>query len=215
MSLILSLDSIDLAQVNNITKQLRDYISYLKLGHIMFSNFSHEKIKALFADTPLFFDFKFFDIPNTVSTAIKNYKLNYKNLKMVTIWATANEYMISSALHAHEDVKILGVISLTSDSLYKNLFLRHVEISLNRGLNNFICPATILEELKSNFGDDINLFCPGIRFENNDNNDQKQVMTPKQALDKGADYIIMGRPLLNATDPLSLVKDFVKKEGCE
>ena len=206
MSTILSLDITDINKAKKLIRELENNLAFIKLGHIPFSSFSRDDITMLSSKIPLFFDFKLHDIPNTVNHSIKSYKQQYPNLKLITIWTQTSKDMVQSALEAHQDVDPLGVISLTSDNLDESKFLQEIERNINFGLKKFICPPTIVAKVSQEFQKEITLYCPGIRFNKNSNDDQKQIMHPNDALSLGADYVIIGRPLLEATEPLELIK---------
>ncbi len=213
MSFILSLDSTSRDQIDRVINATQDKLSYIKIGHIPYGHLVNEYKEILKENKAykLFFDFKLHDIPNTVESAIRNYKKLYSNLELMTIWGVGSDKMIKSALNAHEDVKALSVISLTSDNMDEDNFMRLVDRNLNLGVRDFICPPTITKKVKAKFKHDIKLYSPGIRIDiANNNDDQQHISTPKNAILNGSDYIIMGRSILNAKDPKDVLKDIRK-----
>ncbi len=194
MKLILSLDTCDELKASQVLEQTKPMISHVKIGHIPMAMGS-AKIKQLTQDIPLFFDFKLHDIPNTVATAFANYQRNYTNLALFTIWGTMSDKALKAVSAEQNTAQALAVISLSSDVTDESEFLRQVERNLICGISNFITPSVMIARLRQYFGSEVGIYTPGIRFQAPD--DHAMPFTPKQAFEAGADFIIVGRPILN------------------
>ncbi|MDG6881568.1 hypothetical protein A6A21_03300 [Phocoenobacter uteri] len=171
-------------------------ISHVKLGHIPFT-MGQETIKKIIQDTPLFLDFKLHDIPSTMARAITGYRNAFEYLEMITVWGTSSNDGLKAVVESCDNqCQPLAVISLTSDIGNTTTFLNTVERNLNCGIQGFITPSFMLTELRQQFGNEITLVTPGVRFENKD--DHQNCVTPQQALERGCDYMVVGRPIMNA-----------------
>tara|TARA_B100001093_G_scaffold147760_1_gene140472 strand:- start:1157 stop:1807 length:651 start_codon:yes stop_codon:yes gene_type:complete len=161
----------------------------------------------------IFLDLKLHDIPNTVHKAVK--KISRFNVSLTTIHLCGGEEMIAAANNAKGDIDILGVTILTSlsekdvleitSSDFNNYFDNLISIANNSDVNGIVCSPNELDVLQ-NFKK--LKVVPGIRnFLSND--DQKRVMTSGEAYEKGADFIVVGRPITLADDPTKAIKLFV------
>ena len=162
---------------------------------------------------PVFLDLKFHDIPNTVAEAIR--ATAGINTFMMTVHTAGGRTMLQRAIEASDEVSqltgqarpmIVGVTVLTSmdqddlemigckDQLHDQV-LRLADLAQSSGLDGVVCSPYEINMLRQHCGDDFVLVVPGIRPPSAENNDQKRVMTPKEALERGADYIVIGRPI--------------------
>ncbi len=200
MSLILSLDIKNKELAKQITKDTLKHTSCIKIGHILSPYLSYDDINKDLCDKDIFLDFKLFDIPNTVFEGVKSYEEKIKNLKYITIHGIAEDEMILKSLKASKKATILSVISLTSSTLDKSLFLKQAERNIKLGVKGFICPVSMLKNMRKNFGENIELISPGVRNQS-DNNDHKEFASSSFAYSQGASHIVVGRPIINAKDP--------------
>ncbi|MDP8051182.1 orotidine-5'-phosphate decarboxylase [Pasteurella atlantica] len=206
MKLILSLDTCDAIKASQVLSQSSAMISHVKLGHIPFT-MGQERIKTLIQDTPLFLDFKLYDIPSTMARAIMGYRNIFTNLEMITVWGTSSNDVLKAVVESCDNqCQPLSVISLTSDIGDIKTFLKIVERNLNCGIHGFITPSFMLTELRQQFGNDITLVTPGVRFDYSD--DHQNCVTPQQALAQGCDYIVVGRPIINAQKIMQQTEKF-------
>ena len=160
-----------------------------------------------------FGDYKLADIPNTcVSTikAIKDLKLNY-----ITIHISSGLKAIKAAKKVAGSVKLIGVTILTSldnkslkeigfNKEIKKIVLQQARLAARAKLDAIVCSSHEIKIVRKVFKKDI--ITPGIRFENDKGDDQKRVMTPKQAIQNGADALVMGRSIINGN-----IKNNIKK----
>ncbi|MHA1539027.1 MAG: orotidine-5'-phosphate decarboxylase [Alphaproteobacteria bacterium] len=207
--------------VNNLTASvkladsLRGVVGGLKLGHEFLSSFGPLGVEKLsFADLPIFLDTKFLDIPNTVSSAIK--ALAPLKPFMLNVHAMGGEEMMKASVGALDafDQKpmLIAVTVLTSmnetdlqeigiDSPVMDQVRRLAELTQKCGLDGVVCSPHEIDILRADRGDDFKLITPGIRPKSAALGDQKRVMTPAEALEKGSDYLVIGRPITQADDP--------------
>ncbi|MBN2244674.1 MAG: orotidine-5'-phosphate decarboxylase [Candidatus Aminicenantes bacterium] len=176
-----------------------------------------EKLKKM--GKSVFLDLKLHDIPNTVAGAIESAVLH--GAHMITLHAAggremmtraAEEAALNSKAHGKEKPLLLAVTVLTSlkpnsleevgmnsDIEKQVLILAH--LAQAAGMDGIICSPQELEFIKKEFPENFLAVTPGIRPLWASPDDQKRIMTPSQALNKGADYIVIGRPVIAAPDP--------------
>ncbi|QDZ39678.1 orotidine-5'-phosphate decarboxylase [Euhalothece natronophila Z-M001] len=163
----------------------------------------------------IFLDLKFHDIPNTVAGACRA-AIKY-NVDFLTIHASAGKEALQAAVETKQastaPPKLLAVTLLTSINDRSLAFDLQVPIELpeyilkmamlaqENGIDGAVCSPQEVAKLREVCGDNFWLICPGVRPEFADNGDQKRVMTPKQALNAGADYLVIGRPITQSETP--------------
>jgi orotidine-5'-phosphate decarboxylase len=163
----------------------------------------------------IFLDLKFHDIPNTVAGACRS-AIKY-DVDLLTIHASSGKEALQAAVETKQastaPPKLLAVTLLTSindRSLAFDLqvtlelpeyILKMAMLAQENGLDGAICSPQEVAKLREICGDNFWLVCPGVRPSFADNRDQKRVMTPKQALNAGADYLVIGRPITDSETP--------------
>lgn len=198
MKLILSLDTCDVGLASQVLNQTNPMISHVKIGHIPMAMGSHV-IEKMAESTSLFFDFKLHDIPTTMARAFANYQKMYPALSLFTIWGTVGNEALKAVIAEKQQAQVLSVISLSSDVACEKTFLQQVERNLTCGITGFITPSCMIASLRQQFGQEIAIYTPGIRYGQTD--DHNNPFTPLQAKKAGADFIIVGRPIVNAPNP--------------
>ena len=103
----------------------------------------------------------------------------------------------------NQELNSIGLQGDISDNV-----LRLVETSIKAGVDGIVCSGDEIELIKSNFSDSVKVLVPGVRLESSDD-DQKRVISPREAFDKGADYIVLGRTLTSATDKRKRINDII------
>jgi orotidine-5'-phosphate decarboxylase len=211
--IIIALDVDDLQEAKNLIDILSKAL-YFKVGFRPFLKFGDELIKYLKdKGKKLFLDLKFKDIPNTVFGAVLS-SLKYSP-DMLTIHISGGGEMIRQAIAAARggrNLRILGVTVLTSmseeelNSIGVNLspqeaVLKLCQLGLDNGLDSFVCSPLEISMLKTRFGNKISLITPGIRPKWSVKGDQKRVFTPKEAIDAGCDFMVIGRPVIRNKNP--------------
>lgn len=218
--LILAVDLEDKEIAKTFLSPLRGELSWVKLGLQMFLKYGPSVVDE-FADAGVnvFLDLKLHDIPNTVASAIKS--LRGRPCGMLTIHTLGGAEMMRRALDAASDAlpqtRLLGVTVLTSmDDVQLNGIgilrspMEQVEVlaklAADTGMRGLVCSPLELSNLRSFLPDDIALVTPGIRPKTASLDDQNRVMTPADAANVGANYIVVGRPILKADDPVAATR---------
>ncbi|BBA79996.1 orotidine 5'-phosphate decarboxylase [cyanobacterium endosymbiont of Rhopalodia gibberula] len=165
----------------------------------------------------IFLDLKFHDIPNTVAGACRS--ASEYGVDFLTIHATAGQTALQAATKAINNTayrpQLLAITLLTSLNSRELAFDLKVSLNLPEyilkmaifaqkfGANGAVCSPREVSQLRQICGDDFLLVCPGIRPSWFDNGDQRRVMTPSEAMKAGADYLVIGRPITMANDPIA------------
>ena len=209
--LIFALDVPDTNTARQLVTQLDDAVSFYKLGlELCMSGGYFDLLDWLVQqDKRIFVDLKFFDVPATVAAAVRN--LRNRGVTYATIHG--NQSIMEAAGEAKGDVKILAVTALTSldrgdlDDLgfqcdIGELVLSRARRSLEAGCDGVIASGLELDAMRAAVDEKLLVITPGIRpVENSPADDQKRVVTVEDAFRKGADHIVVGRPIRNAADP--------------
>ena len=187
----------------------------------MFTLFGPEFVKSLIAKGfDIFLDLKFHDIPNTVAKACK--AAAEMGVWMVNVHASGGMEMMKAAKNAitgssHPQTKLIAVTVLTSmDQAQLNDVVPEVspaeqvkklaQLTADSGLDGVVCSAKEAVMLRETHNDEFLLVTPGIRPAGADVGDQKRVMTPVDAIDAGVSYLVMGRPITQAENPLAALQ---------
>lgn len=193
----------------------------LKVGKEMFTLFGPEFVKALIAKGyDVFLDLKFHDIPNTVAKACK--AAAELGVWMVNVHASGGLPMMQAAKESiatstNPQTKLIAVTVLTSmDEAQladvvsgvtpEQQVLRLAALTEKAGLDGIVCSAQEASALREKHSDDFLLVTPGIRPVGADAGDQKRVMTPPDAMKAGVSYLVMGRPITQAEDPIAVLE---------
>ncbi len=195
--------------------RLGDNVSFYKLGLQLFMSGSYHELVQWLASRgkKCFVDLKFFDVPETVASAVR--QLHSLNAEFATVHGT--DAILKAAAREKTRVKILAVTVLTSfddgdlrDLGFKvdakTLVLSRARRALDVGCDGVISSGLEAEELRSSLGKNFLIVVPGIRpIANVD--DQKRTVDVEQAFRKGADYVVIGRPIREAPHPVQAAKD--------
>lgn len=192
----------------------------LKVGKEMFTLFGPDFVRELHKrGHSVFLDLKFHDIPNTCAKAVA--AAAELGVWMVNVHASGGEKMMQAAKEAllpygKDSPLLIGVTVLTSmaphdlASLGVNRTAHEQVMALaalakNSGLDGVVCSAHEATMLKAELGQSFKLVTPGIRPVGSESNDQQRIMTPKQAISAGADYLVIGRPITTAANPAEVL----------
>lgn len=211
--IICAIDIKDIVQAENLCRQLSPHIGMVKLGLEFFLANGIEGVKRIEAlGIPIFLDLKLHDIPNTVAQAIAS--LEPLNIALLTVHTQGGYDMMQRAKEAAGDsVKVVGVTILTSmddkdisalgyQASASDQALHLAELAKKSGLDGVVCSPYEIKPVKHVCGEAFMTVVPGIRPSGSALNDQKRALTPKVAIDNGADYLVIGRPITQANDPL-------------
>jgi len=205
------MDVPETSQAKALAEELGDAVTFYKLGlELMMAGGYFELIDWLAENgKKVFADLKFFDVPATVGRAVS--RLASRGVTFTTVHG--NQGIMEAAADAKGDLKILAVTALTSldrgdldDLGFKcdvgELVLSRARRALEAGCDGVVASGLELGALRRTLGKRLLVVTPGIRpVENRPEDDQKRVVTVEQAFTDGADYIVVGRPIRNATDP--------------
>ena len=192
----------------------------LKVGKELFThtgpNFVSNLIKKGF---DVFLDLKFYDIPSTVSKAVA--AADDMGVWMTDIHASGGSKMMEEARNTldknNSEMLIIAVTVLTSLSRSdlsevgvsfspEQQVSKLASLAKKSGMDGVVASALEAAELRNSYGDDFILVTPGIRHNLVTINDQKRVMTPSQAIFSGSNYLVIGRPITQASNPVSALK---------
>jgi orotidine-5'-phosphate decarboxylase len=215
--IICAIDVHDFNQAVLLIDEIWQEIFAIKLGLEFFIAYGLDGVKKIidkFPNIKIFLDLKFHDIPNTVAGAMKSLT-GIKNIILTTIHAQGGEEMIRKAVEIareNENLKILSVTKLTSLELNVYEIIELAGVALNSGSHGIVCPASAISILNQRFREKFPNFLivsPGIRFEENavNNDDQKAISTPRKAMNNGANYLVIGRPITQSQNK----KDTIRK----
>ena len=215
--LIVALDVPDIAAARALVGRLGDAVVFYKLGLELFmaSGFFELLDELKRADKKVFVDLKFFDIPETVARAVRN--LGERGADFCTVHG--NQAIMEAAAKAKVNgLRVLAVTALTSldrgdlDDLgfscdVSELVLSRARRALAAGCDGVVSSGLEVERLRKDVGAKLVCVTPGIRpVDNKAESDQKRVMTPAAAIKAGADYIVVGRPIRDASDPRAMAQ---------
>ncbi|MCJ8302886.1 orotidine-5'-phosphate decarboxylase [Shewanella sp.] len=220
-SILVALDFDDKHAALQLVDQLDPSMCRLKVGKEMFTLFGPEFIKALHErDFEVFLDLKFHDIPNTVAKAVT--AAAELGVWMTNVHASGGLAMMQAAKKAlipygDKAPMLIAVTVLTSmsDEELKLIGIdvpafEHVQrlakLTQEAGLDGVVCSAHEAQVLKSRLGKEFKLCTPGIRPVGADKGDQHRIMTPPEAIAAGSDYLVIGRPITKAEDPLAALQ---------
>ena len=223
--IILALDVNSLTKAQSILSDLKSHIGGIKLGMEFFNSFGPEGVKDISRfNIPIFLDLKLHDIPVTVYKTIKT--LMELDIAIINVHSSGGRDMLEAAVKARNEfteksTKLIAVTVLTSldnkdieEIGYKDnsedLVLRLASLAKDSGLDGIVCSAKEISLIKRELGKDFILVVPGIRLEEDNKNDQKRVMSPKNAIDAGADFLVIGRPITDSKDPVKTIDNILK-----
>ncbi len=219
--IIVALDSNNFSETEKLVKSLKNEVYAFKIGYQFFFNFGLIGYKKIFSICPkIFLDLKLYDIPNTVKNGIE--ALNKIKPILTTIHVSGGDEMMKSSVKIKKFTKILGVSILTSmdteqtKKFYnqKNIFFlvkKFAKLAKKNGLDGVVCSPKEIEIIRKETGKDFIIVTPGIRFKYKvKSDDQKRVSTPEEAIEMGANYLVIGRPITKSKNPLKTLKQINK-----
>ena len=206
--IIVAIDETDIDKASVIIDSLDPKKCMVKIGSVSFNSVGHQIIYyAAEKGFDIFLDLKLHDIPNTVRKSIEG--LIPLPISMLTIHASGGKDMMLAAMEAasNSKIKVFGVTALTSlsDEDAIDIFKRTssdqvnamLDLAVSAGIDGVVCSPHELELVSSRKS--LLSITPGIRLQDS-NDDQKRVMTPKEAIDLGSDFLVIGRPITSSPD---------------
>ena len=212
--IIVALDFPSAESALPLVKKLHPDLCRLKVGKELFTAAGPQLIEKLtHQGFEVFLDLKFHDIPDTVASACK--AAASLGVWMINVHALGGRKMLAAAREAipHDSTKLIAVTLLTSmdqndiadiglQGEPEQIVARLAKLTKDCGLDGVVCSALEAVNLRQQFGADFCLVTPGIRPADSQANDQKRITTPQQAIRNGASYLVIGRPITRARDPL-------------
>ena len=214
--IIVALDVPTKVAALDLVDQLREQISFFKIGLQLYTAEGPEIVRAVLSTgAKVWLDLKQHDIPNTVARAVES--ATNLGVRMLTIHLSGGSEMIRAATAARaNNISILGVTVLTSATeqtlreigiadKVDDQVLRLAKLGVDVEIDGVVAGPHEIKALRHEFADEIKIVVPGIRPTRSEAGDQKRVMTPRQALDMGADYLVIGRPITTHPNPREAV----------
>ncbi|MEK7244924.1 MAG: orotidine-5'-phosphate decarboxylase [Pseudomonadota bacterium] len=222
--LFVALDTTDADAAAGLAKSLKGVVGGVKLGHEFFTAHGPAGIARVAAEgLPVFLDLKFHDIPNTVAGAVKA-ALALKPF-MLDVHASGGAAMMGAAAKAAAEpgnvrplvVAVTVLTSLDDDDLRAvgmrppvvEQAVRLAKLARASGLDGVVCSAKEAMAIRGACGRAFRLVVPGIRPAWAQAADQKRIVTPREAIALGADYLVVGRPITEARDPVAAARRII------
>jgi orotidine-5'-phosphate decarboxylase len=214
--IIVALDYADSSSALKLVEQLDPALCRLKVGKELFTAAGPQFVESLArSDFGVFLDLKFHDIPNTVAKACS--AASNLGIWMLNVHASGGSEMMQAAKQAIEsstskplliavtvltsmNQQTLGQIGIQTDLATHVLNL--AKLTQQAGLDGVVCSALEAKMLRAQLGETFCLVTPGIRPANASKDDQSRIVTPSDALSLGSSYLVIGRPITQAADPL-------------
>jgi orotidine-5'-phosphate decarboxylase len=225
--IIVALDYPQAAPALDLVARLEPSLCRLKVGKELFTAAGPQLLEQLMRrGFEVFLDLKFHDIPNTTAQACK--VAAAMGVWMVNVHAMGGRKMMEAAREAvaqaahppkliavtvltsmaQEDLAELGILATPAE-----MVLRLAKLAQDSGLDGVVCSAEEASLLRRACGSAFCLVTPGIRPADAEANDQSRIMTPQRALESGASYLVIGRPITRAADPLRALQKILQDIG--
>ncbi len=217
-----AIDTSNIDEAVNLIDEVYPFVGGLKIGLEFFTSCGTNGIDRLARyNLPLFIDLKLYDIPNTVKSSLGNILL-FKP-KYTTLHISGGSKMLEECVKLKKELNsatnLIGVTILTSfdDSSLSEIGLRgsvnkNVEslsrLALNSGMDGIVCSPMEVSRVKEIFGSKLKVIVPGIRNNSDNVEDQKRTLSAKEAVDSGAEIIVIGRPITAAQSPAQAAEAF-------
>ncbi|EPJ52336.1 MAG: hypothetical protein OFPI_14060 [Osedax symbiont Rs2] len=216
--IIVALDFDCMLQVQQLVTDLGDLVDTYKVGHQLFTMAGPDVIRYLKQQNKkVFLDLKLLEITNSVSKAVHN--AGQLGVHMISVHATGGAAMLQSAVAASSHYPGLKILALTVVTGLEDcdlseigfaynsadLTLRLAKLAHSSGCHGIICSPLDCRKLRSVVGEQLLLVTPGIRPAGSQEQDQKRVGTPAQAIISGASVLVIGRPITQAAQPKVIV----------
>ena len=219
---IVALDFEEEAQALALVDQLNPTLCRLKVGKELFVRAGPDLVRKLVGrGFDIFLDLKFHDIPNTVAAACRAaadlgvWMVNVHAAGGARMMSAAHAALDSNATHRPLLVAVTVLTSMEKQDLQEvgvqippqEQVLRLAQLAGECGLDGVVCSAKEAQVLRKMMGYNFCLVTPGIRLSNKSADDQRRIMTPQEAVRAGADFLVIGRPITQATQPLQVLRE--------
>jgi orotidine-5'-phosphate decarboxylase len=219
--LIVALDLPSIREAERLIERLDDSVTFYKIGYQLAFERGLQLASALAAaHKNVFLDMKLHDIANTVARGVEN--VARMGVRFLTVHAYPQTMRAALAAKAGSDLQLLAVTVLTSyddtdlaEAGYsvgvEQLVAERAAQARDLKIDGIVCSAEEAAALRLIIGPDMLLVAPGIRPAGSERDDQKRVATPASAIAAGVDYVVVGRPIVAAPDPLAAVEAIVEE----
>lgn len=217
--IILALDVDSFAKAKYFIDKLYPEVKIFKVGSQLFTGYGPKVIEFIRKKgAEVFLDLKFFDIPNTVANAVKQ-AVRLK-IKMLTLHISGGREMILAAVKSAKNESrklklkrplLIGVTVLTSQQAEPQEVLNLARLGLDCGLDGVVCSVLEAATLRKAINKKFFIVTPGIRQDTKIVDDQKRTATASEAAEAGSNFLVIGRPILEAADPKEAVKNYLTK----
>lgn len=219
--LIIALDYSNMEDAKNIVETLGETVSFYKVGLELFLNSKGEMVEHLTKKgKKVFLDLKFHDIPNT--TTMASLFAARQDVFMFNVHASGGRVMMESVAkkvkEMNPEILSIAVTILTSFSeeglketfrselTLKELALNLAKLTKEAGMDGIVCSPWEAKAIKELCGENFKTVCPGVRPKWSVADDQERIMTPKDAILNGCDYLVVGRPITKNENPVEAAK---------
>lgn len=219
--LIVALDVDSLKKAAMLINTLYPVVRIFKIGSQLFTKAGPEAVKIVHKKrAKVFLDLKFHDIPNTVFQAVK--QACAMGVFMTNVHASGGRAMMQHAAKAKKKTSIILAVTVLTSIDKKTLSMiginrsplsqakRLAMLARSSGLDGVVCSGDEIRAIRAACGAKFIIVTPGIRAAISDMQDQKRIITPKSAISYGADYIVVGRPVTQAKNPLCAAKKILR-----
>jgi len=217
VQIILALDVDTLKEAVDFVDKLYPKIKIYKVGSHLFTAYGPQIIEILHKKgAEVFLDLKYLDIPHTVASAV-GAAVRLK-VKMLTLHISGGEEMIKAAVESarrqsqvlkNTRTLLIGVTVLTSQKTKPREVLKLAKQGIACGLDGVVCSAQEAAVLRRKIKKDFVMVTPGIRPDNSGKDDQKRTATVSQAISAGSDFLVIGRPILKADNPIAKAEELL------
>ncbi|HTY45241.1 MAG TPA: orotidine-5'-phosphate decarboxylase [Patescibacteria group bacterium] len=212
---IVALDVDSLAEARYFVNTLYPRVGLFKVGMQLFTACGPGAVAMINKKGgQVFLDLKFHDIPNTVACAVR--QAVRLGVRMLTVHISGGPHMLKAAVDAARQEAglqkakrplVIGVTVLTSQATTPRQVLRLAKAGIDAGLDGVVCSAREARFLRRSIKNDFIIITPGIRSKTAGADDQKRTATAEEAQRAGSDFLVVGRPVLKADDPLAALKE--------
>jgi orotidine-5'-phosphate decarboxylase len=218
---MVALDMDDQDEAASLAREIGQRVAAFKVGSQLFSRSGPEVVRRIREEGgQVFLDLKFHDIPNTVKKAVE--AVRGLGVSFFTVHASGGAQMVAVAKEAAGEAKVLAVTLLTSldkknignigfGGDVKEQVVRLARLARNAGADGIVCSPLEVSHLRNALDDQCLLVTPGIRPAGASSDDQARISTPAQAVRDGADYLVVGRPIVQAEDRVLAVERILEE----
>lgn len=225
--LIVALDVETWDEAKMLVDSLSGNVDIFKIGSQLFTAYGPETVRYILRkEKKVFLDLKFHDIPNTVAGAVKaavGITEGKEGIFMCSLHTSGGEAMLRAAGEAAaqqaRDIGVqrpllVGITVLTSEEkkdTIHHLVLEKAALARDAGMDGVVASSQEAALIRREFGEDFIIVTPGIRPQGTDTQDQRRVTTPSDAIRNGSHFLVVGRPIIKAKDPLASARSILEE----